>query len=274
MTALRSSILPAKPLAGWRILVPRGGEWGNGIAATLRQGGAVPVIAPMINFASTENADALADAFARLQAGEFDWLVVTSATTVDVLMSHAVQVPASTRVVAVGETTGSALALAGYRVDFIPEKDNSARGLVKAWPALAASGRVLVPQSNVPEESLVRGFALLGADAEFVTAYRTVGVPVSAEVVADVASGRIGGVLITSGSVARQISDQLAPLPASTVVAAIGPRTAFDARKAGVPVDVIAENRTADALVEAFIEHVLIRSSGQGAAPRELRQVR
>ena len=52
MTPQRS----AKPLAGWRILVPRGGEWGNGIAATLRQQGAVPVIAPMINFASTENA--------------------------------------------------------------------------------------------------------------------------------------------------------------------------------------------------------------------------
>ena len=274
MTALRSTILPAKPLVGWRVLVPRGGEWGNGLAATLRQGGAVPVVAPMINFASTENADALADAFARLQSGGFDWLVVTSATTVDVLLSHAVRVPESTRIVAVGETTGSALAFAGFRVDFIPEKDNSARGLVRAWPSLSAKGRVLVPQSNVPEASLVSGFSSLGADAEFVTAYRTVGVPVAPDVVEDVTSGRIGAVLITSGSVAQQISEQLAPLPSSTVVAAIGPRTAFDARKAGIAVYVIAENRTADSLVEALIDHVGARPGGAGAVPRELRQVR
>ncbi len=263
----------SKPLAGWRVLVPRGGEWGNGIAATLRRSGAAPVIAPMINFASTENADALATAFDRLQSGDFDWLVVTSATTVDVLMSHQVRVPERTRIVAVGETTGSALALAGYRVDFIPERDNSARGLMKDWPALSASGRVLIPQSNVPEASLVSGMAALEVDAEFVTAYRTVGVPVSGEVVEDVASGRIGGILITSGSVARQIREQLAPLPQSTVVVAIGPRTAFDSRKAGISVDAIAESRTADALVEAFIEHVRNRPGG-GSAPREARRVR
>ena len=28
-----------KPLGGWRVLVPRGGKWGDGIAATLRANG-------------------------------------------------------------------------------------------------------------------------------------------------------------------------------------------------------------------------------------------
>ena len=270
MTPTRSP----KPLAGWRVLVPRGGEWGNGIAATLRRAGAVPVIAPMINFASTENADALAEALDRLQAGGFDRLVVTSATTVDVLMSHAVRLPESTRIAAVGETTASALALAGYRVDFIPEKDNSPRGLVKAWSALAVSGRVLVLQSNIPDPDLVEGLTSLGTQAELVTAYRTIGVPVTAEVAADVASGRIGGILITSGSVARQVREQLAPLPAPTVVAPHGPPPAVDPPKAGVLVDRNAASRAPDALVEAFIDQVRIRSNGPGSAPRELRQVR
>ncbi|HEY9497503.1 MAG TPA: uroporphyrinogen-III synthase [Terrimesophilobacter sp.] len=252
MTPLRT----AKPLSGLRVLVPRGGEWGNAIAATLRLKGATPVIAPMINFASTENAAALVDALARLQSGAFDWIVVTSATTVDVLMSHEVKVPEATRIAAVGETTGSALALAGYRVDFAPDKDNSTRGLVKEWPSVKPSGRVLIPQSDVPEENLVAGLEQLGLEAEFVTAYRTVGVPVAAEVIASVADGRIGAILVTSGSVARQIQAQLAPLPGGTVVASIGPRTAFDARAAGIAVDVIAESRTADALVDALVEHV------------------
>jgi len=171
-----------KPLAQWRVLVPRGGKWGDDVAASLRAQGAIPVIAPMINFASTENPSALADALQRLASGTFDWLVVTSATTVDVLVSQNVAVPSSTRIAAVGETTGAALTLAGYPVDFVPVGDNSARGLVREWPAAAISGKVLIPQSNIAEPTLVAGLSGLGLDVEFVAAYRTVGVPVTGAV--------------------------------------------------------------------------------------------
>jgi uroporphyrinogen-III synthase len=253
-----------KPLAGWRILVPRGGEWGNRIAATLRESGAVPVVAPLINFASTQNAAALSESLLRLQKGEYDWIVVSSATTVDVLLSHDLRIPEHTRIAAVGETTSAALALAGYRVDFLPEKDNSSRGLVKAWRSAAPGGKILVPQSEVFDKTLAAGLSALGVDAEFVTAYRTVGVPVGSEVANDVQTGRINGILITSGSVARQIQAQLSPLPHGTVVAAIGPRTAFDARTAGIKVDAIAELRTADSLVESLIDHVTWSSRHAG----------
>ncbi len=246
---------PHKPLAGWRVLVPRGGKWGDGVAASLRSFGAIPVIAPMINFASTENEAALAGAFARLESGSFDWIVVTSATTVDVLVSQQVSMPEKTRVAAVGETTAAALVLAGYRVDYVPESDNSARGLVKNWPDAAGSGRVLIPHSDIAEPTIVAGLATLGLDVEYVAAYRTVGVPVAEHVAEDVANGRVRAILVTSGSVARQIAEQLAPLPADTVVACIGPRTAFDARDAGLTVHLIAETRSADSLVEALVEH-------------------
>lgn len=246
----------SKPLVGRRVLVPRGGRWGDTVAATLRGYGAIPVIAPMINFASTDDAQGLANALYDLQDGQYDWLVVTSATTVDVLMTQSVVIPSSTRIAAVGETTAAALSVAGYQVDFVPESDNSARGLVKEWPGAAISGRVLVPQSDIAEPTLVSGLTGLGLAVEFVSAYRTVGVPVAEHVASDVASGRIGAVLITSGSVARQVAAQLSPLPQGTVVACIGPRTAFDARAAGLTVDVIAEFRTADALVEALVEYV------------------
>ncbi|WP_349899054.1 uroporphyrinogen-III synthase [Parafrigoribacterium soli] len=245
----------AKPLAGWRVLVPRGGKWGDGVAATLRSHGAVPVIAPMINFASTPDHATLEHALKRLERGSFDWLVITSATTVDVLMSQQVTIPENTRIAAVGETTSAALILAGYRVDFVPD-DNSARGLVKEWPQSEIVGTVLIPQSDIAEPVLVAGLAKLGLEVEFVAAYRTVGVSVSEQVAADVASGRIGAVLVTSGSVARQVEAQLAPLPEGTVVACIGPRTAFDARAAGLRVDVIAEDRSVASLVEGLVDHV------------------
>lgn len=245
-----------RPLASLRVLVPRGGRWGDAAAARLREFGGIPVIAPMLNFASAEDPAALANALHELQDGQFDWIVLTSATTVDVLVSQGVRLPDSTRVAAVGETTAAALTLAGYRVDFAPTADNSARGLVKEWPASEIHGRVLVPQSDVAEPTLVAGLAKLGFEAEFVTAYRTVGVPVSPEVAADVASGRIGALLITSGSVARQVSAQLSPIPDGTVIVCIGPRTAFDTRAAGLPVHAIAEERTSDALVAALVDYV------------------
>jgi uroporphyrinogen-III synthase len=248
-------VTAAKPLAGWRVLVPRGGKWGDSVAASLRGYGAIPVIAPMINFASAENPVQLSDALRRLESGAFDWLVITSATTVDVLVSQQVTMPHTTRIAAVGETTGAALTLAGYSVDFVPESDNSARGLVKEWPASAITGRVLIPQSDIAEPTLVAGLGTLGLEVEFVTAYRTVGVPVAEHVAADVTSGRIRAILLTSGSVARQVQTQLAPVPEETVVAAIGPRTAFDARAAGLTVHVIAETRSATSMVDDLAEY-------------------
>ncbi len=248
---------PEKPLAGWRVLVPRGGKWGDGVAASLRGYGAVPVIAPMINFAASDDHAGLDTALTELQSGQFDWIVITSATTVDVLMSQNVTIPPSTKIAAVGETTGAALALAGYHVDYVPEADNSARGLVKEWPHGEISGRVLIPQSDIAEPTLVSGLTALGLDVHFVSAYRTVGVPVTDHVRADVEDGRIAAILVTSGSVARQIAAQLAPLPEETIVACIGPRTAYDARAAGLTVNVIAEYRSAESLVEALVEHAM-----------------
>lgn len=247
--------MTAKPLGGWRVLVPRGGKWGDGVAANLRSYGAIPIIAPMINFASADDGPALANALHELKDGQYDWLVVTSATTVDVFVGQRAKIPATTKIAAVGETTAAALTLAGYRADFVPSGDNSARGLVKEWPKSEITGRVLVPQSDIAEPNLVTGLGGLGLDVRFVAAYRTVGVPVAETVAADVASGRINAVLVSSGSVARQIAAQLAPLPEGTVVACIGPRTAFDARAAGLTVDLIAEDRSADSLVAALVEH-------------------
>jgi len=263
-----TGVLPViKPLLGWRVLVPRGGTWGDGVAAQLRTLGATPVIAPLINFAGTEQPEQLAKELQALQEGAFSWLVATSATTVDVLVSHGVRIPAATRVAAVGETTAQALQLAGYTVDFVPS-DHSARGLVREWPGTAAQGAVLVPQSEIAEPTLVSGLRDLRVDARFVSAYRTVGVAAPAEIVADIADGSIGALIVSSGSVARQIAEQFAPLPSSTVVVCIGPRTAFDARAAGLTVHRIAEERSTQALVRALAEYAIDPDAGAGQVLR------
>lgn len=241
-----------KPLVGWRVLVPRGGPWGDGVAASLRAQGAVPVVAPLINFAPANDQATLDLAFEELAAGAFDWLTLTSATTVDVLYAQRAQIPAATKVAAVGETTAAALQAVGYRVDLVPERDNSAAGMAEQMIALEPKPRrILTLRSEIAKPVLSKMLIAAGHDVRSVVAYRTVGVPVTERIARDVASGRINAILVTSGSVAEQVRTQFADIPDDTVIAAIGPRTAKDARKAGLSVDVVADTQTVDALIEA-----------------------
>jgi uroporphyrinogen-III synthase len=252
----RGSATP-KPLTGWRVLVPRGGPWGDSVAADLRARGATPVVAAMINFAPADDVLALEAAFARLSDGEFDWMTVTSATTVDVLSAWRVTVPATTRVAAVGETTAAALTAAGYRVDLVPVDDNSARGLLAEWEAATGGEvplRILTLRSAIARPLLSEGLRRIGHEVSSVVAYRTVGVAAPERVIADVAAGRVHAILVTSGSVAEQVQAQLGPIPDGTVVAAIGPTTARDAERVGLRVDIVASERSAASLIDALVE--------------------
>lgn len=245
------------PLRGWKILVPRGGSFGNDVAEAVRARGAFPIIAPLINFASPAPQDApiLMDSLARLAHGEYDWLAVTSATAVDVMHSMNVQVPPTTRIVAAGETTASALIAAGYRVDFAPSHDNSAKGLLVEWPE---SGRrmpkirVLWLRSEASKPDFARGLWRRGHKVDSVVAYRSVGVPAAESIRYDMHHSRIKAALVTSGSVAEQLMKQFAPIPDDILLAAIGPRTTKDARAQGLRIDVVARQRSVASLLDGL----------------------
>ena len=238
-------------IAGWRVLVPRGGPWGRAVASRLIEHGAVPVIAPLIDFAPTEDVEALSAGLGRRAAGDFDWLVVTSATTVGLL--EGVSVPETTRIAAVGSATAAALAEAGLRVDFLPSTDFSADALVSEWPDKAGS-RILLPQSAIAEPTLAEGLRGAGNRVVTVAAYRTIGVRVAPETAAEVRSGAIRAILVTSGSVAREVAAQLAPIPPGTVISCIGPRTAAEARAVGLEVGAIAEQQSVESLILSIIQ--------------------
>lgn len=254
----------AKPLKGWRVLVPRGGPWGDSVAATLRAQGAVPVIAPLINFAPSTDQATLEEALADLAAGEFDWVTLTSATTVDVLYAYRAVIPATTRVAAVGETTAAALSAVGYRVDLVPDNDNSAGGMATQMIGLEPEPRrILTLRSEIAKPVLTRRLTEAGHDVRSVVAYRTVGVPVTERIAHDVQTGRINAILVTSGSVAEQVREQFPEIPVETVIAAIGPRTAKDARKVGLGIHVVAREQTVSGLIEAVSRFPLPHASDE-----------
>lgn len=266
MNSDQQAVPAVKPLKGWRVLVPRGGPWGDSVAATLRSQGATPVIAPLINFAPSTDGPTLEAALADLASGAFDWLTVTSATTVDVLYAYRAIIPTSTRVAAVGETTAAALTAVGYGVDLVPDDDNSAAGMAAQLIALEPKARrILALRSEIAKPVLSRELTAAGHDVRSVVAYRTVGVPVTERIAHDVATGRINAILVTSGSVAEQVHLQFPEIPESTVVAAIGPRTAKDARRAGLGVTAIAREQTVDGLIDAVSKSPLPHASDEFA---------
>lgn len=251
-----TSPIETRPLYGHRALVPRGGPWGDAVASALRAKGASAVIAPMINFQATDDQASLTAALEKLSAGEFDWVTLTSATTVDVLLAHGAQIPESTRVACVGETTATALAAAGYKADLAPSEDNTAHGLLELWTG-ATGGviplKVLTLRSQIAVPVLTEGLIRIGHEVSSVVAYRTVGVEVAEGVIKDVREGKLNSIFVTSGSVAEQVSIQFGDIPEGTLVVATGPRTAKDAEGFGLRVDAIAADLGIDALVDVLL---------------------
>lgn len=251
--------IETRPLSGHKILIPRGGPWGDSVAAGLRIKGATVVIAPMINFIATDESDVLDQALKDLADGAFDWVTMTSATTVDVLSAHGARIPESTRVAAVGETTAAALAAAGYKADLVPSEENTAQGLLDEWHTATGGTiplRVLTLRSELAVPVLTEGLIRIGHDVTSIVAYRTVGVQVADNIIQDVRDGIFSAIVVTSGSVAEQVSLQFGTISASTFVAALGPRTAKDAASFDVRVDEIVDGSNNEALIELLTARV------------------
>lgn len=239
-------------LRGARVLVPRGGAWAERVRAELRARGADAVVAPLIASAPPRNTAARDRAFGALAAGDYAWLFVTSAASVDELRAQGIEVPASTRIAAVGRATARAVADAGWQVDFVPAGASSAAAMITQWcegRTPARTGRCLVVRSDlaqavVSDELEVRGYAV-----DVCIGYRTVGVDLDEKIAADLRSGAVDIVLLTSLSVGRELRRQIGALPATTLVASIGPGTTRDGTSLGFTIGHTARTQSIDALI-------------------------
>ncbi|WP_448237249.1 uroporphyrinogen-III synthase [Microbacterium paulum] len=239
-------------LRGARVLIPRDGSWGARVAAEVDRRGGIPVVAPLIASAPPRDEASRDRAFAALAAGEYSWLFVTSAASVEQLAAHGVRVPATTRIAAVGPATARAVAAAGAEVAFVPLGESSAAAMAAQWCAgrtPAGAGRSLVVRSDLATAVISDELALRGFAVDVCIAYRTVGVDLPDEVAAQLQAGTIDVVLLTSLSVARELRRQAGALPAGVRVASIGPGTTRDAERLGFTVAHTARTQSVDALL-------------------------
>ena len=227
------------------ILVARSVDRAAGLAERLRPLGIDVVIAPVTATAPPERADALDAAVHEL--GSFDWVAVTSVNGAQALVDAAhrsgVDLPdAPTRWAAVGPATAAALQAAGLTVHL--EATGTAAALVDVFPD--PPGRVLLPLGDLASGTLERGLSARDWVVHRVVAYRTVPVPLPADVVAAARERRLDLAVVAAGSAARELANQFGP--DAPPVVAIGEPSAAAARAAGLEVRATAVEPTDDGL--------------------------
>lgn len=277
---------PAPELAGLTVVLPRTPDRAAAMAAELERQGASVALMPLIDFQFPDDTSELDAALKALRSGRFAWVVFTSVTTVRAMVRRCAAlgvpvssaVPCGTFIAAVGAGTRQALEDIGLDVDLMPDGDQSARGLAESWPHPSVSDpegaglRILLPQADLADPALAEALAGLGWDVRTVTAYCTVDYPARgvrftpaagtggggtgslltpADFLAETPQGR-RAVVLTSPSIARRFARLCDPVPAGTILVAIGDSTAGRMKELGLPLHAVARHPTPAGIAQAL----------------------
>ncbi|MGA2284890.1 MAG: uroporphyrinogen-III C-methyltransferase [Dehalococcoidia bacterium] len=247
-----------RPLFGKRVLVTRAAEQAGVLSHALAEAGAEPIELPAIEIVRRIDQKALRRSLAGLDAGEYDWVIFSSANGVDIFFDKLRRRKKDARalgracVCAIGPATAIALSRHGVHADLVPERF-LAEGVVEALAERGVMGqRVLWPRARGARRALVTGLERLGATVDEVPLY-SAAVPkkVDAEALAQLRAGEVDIVTFASSSAVRNLLKMLdgdrTPLE-KPLIACIGPVTAATARRAALRVDVEAPEHTIEGL--------------------------
>ncbi|MBD3783525.1 MAG: uroporphyrinogen-III synthase, partial [Micrococcales bacterium] len=255
-----------KPLYGWSVLVPRTKEQSGSMTARLEHHGAHAEVVPTISVEPPRTPQQLERAVKGMVTGRYEWVGFTSVNAVRAIREKFDEFGldarsfAGLKVAAVGGVTADALREWGINPDLVPTEEQSAKGLLEAWPPfdpdLDPINRVFLPRADIATDTLVAGLQDTGWEVDDVTAYRTVrAAPPPAPVRDAIKSGAFDAVLFTSSSTVRNLVGIAGKPNPSTVIACIGPATAKTAEEHGLRVDVLAPEPSAVSLVDALADH-------------------
>jgi uroporphyrinogen-III synthase len=257
----------ALPLSGKRVVVTQAAHQAPELMTLLENCGAQPLSYPCIAIEPPADTKELDAAIRRLADGEYDWLVLTSANTVQVLAERlgvlGITPPAlsHTRLAAVGAATSEAAAKAfGREADLVPP-EHVAEGLAEALLSAVRHGeRLLVPQADLARPVLVQSLRAGGLHVTPVIAYRTTIGSGGVELPALMPHG-VNAITLTSSSTARNLLTRFQNEGGKrrqlegSVIACIGPVTAETLSSLGLPPHIVAAQQSLEGLVEALITY-------------------
>lgn len=252
-----------RPLFGKGILIPRPAEQAQETASAVRERAAEPLVAPAIAIGPAPDPEALVRAVRELRS--YDWVVFTSANGVErffeVLDELGLDARAfgQARIAVIGPRTGAAVRLRGLRPDLTAREyvaESLAEDLLAAAPQ-GRLGRVLLARAKVARDVLPERLREAGVEVTVVSAYETHPVAgAEAERLGALVDREADVVLFTSSSMVSSLVEALGPNASERldrlIVGCIGPITADTARAHGLRVDVVAEQYTVDALLDAL----------------------
>ncbi|QDU95610.1 uroporphyrinogen-III C-methyltransferase [Lignipirellula cremea] len=227
-----------RALFGRRILVTRPAHQAAGLAEPLQELGAEVLFQPAIEI--SDPADWSPVDAALLQLEKFDWLVFSSVNGVHATLGRLKAVGRDLRALgrsklaAVGAATGAALR--GYHLepDVIPERF-IAEELAAALAADAAGKRYLLLRASRGREVLAETLVAAGAVIEQVVVYQSSDLAEpDGQIAADMASGRIDWVTVTSSAIARSLFAMFGDRLQQTKLASISPQTSSVLRELGL----------------------------------------
>jgi uroporphyrinogen-III synthase len=251
-----------RTLAGRTILVTRPAEQAEPLVRALERRGARVLVAPTIRLVPARSA-ALTAALKDLAAGRFDWIALTSQTTVDVLRDRLAS-PGDVRakVAVIGDGTAAAFSRWARRAPDLQPATFTTAALARAFPR--GRGRILCARADIAPDGLGAALARKGWRTVRVDAYRTrLATSFPREVRRAIMWDEVDAVTFTSASTVRGFANALGKRWGRFRVVCIGPVTAREARAVLGPVHAIARPHTIPALVEA-VERVLERERPRG----------
>ena len=245
------------PLAGKFILVTRPKHQAAALSGMLRNLGADVCEMPVIEIGPPPDRETFDDALRHL--GEFDWLVLTSANGVDSLAARVAELKLDRSLVtdrklaAIGPATASRLAEVFRGADAVPESFVSeAIAEVVGDPR---GRRFLLARADLARRELADLLRAKGALVQEVAAYSIR----RAQADLQLPEQTPDAIVLTSAEVARATRDVLAAKARghwmqNALLACIGPITAAAVIELGLKPGVVAQNYTAEGVVQAVAE--------------------
>lgn len=263
--ALQASLdwFECKPLFGWRVLMPRTKDPLDLLDGELRAHGAETSQVATLSVEPPRTPQQMDKAICGIAGGRFGWIVFTCANSFNAVWDKVcdygldARAFAGVQLAAVGGDTLTAMHARGLAADL--SIDATTAELLDIFPEPLRGdesvNRVLIPRADIATETLAAGLAELGWEVEEVTAFRTVrSAPPEPHIRDGIKSGAYDAVVFTSSATVRNLIGIAGKPHAQTLVACIGPKTAKTAEEHGLRVDVIAEQPTHAALVDALVD--------------------
>lgn len=253
------------PLHGKGVVVTRAREQVSGLKSTLERLGAACYEFPTITIVPLPDYAPVQFAIEHLTT--YDWVIFTSVNGVKHFWNQLAEMGKDARtlgscmVAAIGPATAEALKEHGINPDFVPPKyvaESVVEGLLKLG---IAGKRVLIPRAKVAREVLPEELAKVVKQVDVLPVYETVLTQEDgAEIFDLLEKGRLHYLTFSSSST---VENFFALVPADTLrpyvgkplkICCIGPVTAKTLKEYGFTPDIMPEDYTIPALVDALVK--------------------